>query len=149
MHYTGQEDGEDLFFPESMKSMQQEVQLISKSGNVVNPLDSVPPVLIEVAIVCDKDFGADYQHNRQKIVDFWTSYFWDITARFGTLVSVSVKFSVTSITVIKVRQKFSNIRYVKGNMIGHLCSLISGQNVCRISRSSLLSNLQEIILPVK
>lgn len=66
----------------------------------------VPPVnaIVEVAIVCDKEFGTLFQHNRQKIIDYFSVYFWDISMRFKTLPSSNISFRITSVVMIAVRK---------------------------------------------
>ncbi|ODN06444.1 A disintegrin and metalloproteinase with thrombospondin motifs 13 [Orchesella cincta] len=56
--------------------------------------------VVEVVVVCDKEWGDVFQHDRKKILDYWTLYFWDINLRFKTLPSNSISFRVNGIVVI-------------------------------------------------
>lgn len=82
---------------------------IPEVGNVINgkskrsaDLKDMASATVKVAIVCDLDFGKLFKHDRQKILDYWTVYFWDISLRFKTLPSVDISFRINSVTVIAV-----------------------------------------------
>ncbi|ODM87830.1 Venom metalloproteinase 3 [Orchesella cincta] len=51
-------------------------------------------------MVCDKEFGDVFQHDRVKILDYLTVYFWDINLRYKTLPSINLSFRVTGVVVI-------------------------------------------------
>lgn len=59
-------------------------------------------VVVEVAIVCDKEFGDLFHHNRQKILEYWTVFHWDVNMFYKTLPSSNVSFKITSVTLINV-----------------------------------------------
>ncbi|ODN06439.1 Venom metalloproteinase 3 [Orchesella cincta] len=65
----------------------------SKQGGSVN-------AVVEVVLVLDKEFGDIFQHDRRRILDYFTVYFWDINLRYKTLPSNSVSFRITGIIVI-------------------------------------------------
>ncbi|ODN06445.1 A disintegrin and metalloproteinase with thrombospondin motifs 17 [Orchesella cincta] len=58
--------------------------------------------VVEVVIICDKEFGDAFQHDRVKILDYLTVYFWDINLRFKTLPSSNISFRVTGVVIISV-----------------------------------------------
>lgn len=56
----------------------------------------------DVAIVCDKDFSAIFNHNRTKILEYWSLRFYEINMHFMSLPSTNITFRVTSLTLMKV-----------------------------------------------
>lgn len=59
--------------------------------------------IVEMALVCDKEFSDVFRHDRQKILDYWTVFLWDLAMRYRTLFSVTISFRITSVTVFDVR----------------------------------------------
>ncbi|CAL8143695.1 unnamed protein product [Orchesella dallaii] len=62
----------------------------------INGVDAV----VELLVVCDKEFGDVFQHNRVRILDYLTVYFWDVNLRYKTLPSNNISFRVTGVVVI-------------------------------------------------
>ena len=56
--------------------------------------------IVELMIVCDKEFGDLFAHNRQRILDYWTVYMYDVNRRYATLTSDAVSFRVNGILII-------------------------------------------------
>ncbi|CAL8112042.1 unnamed protein product [Orchesella dallaii] len=64
-----------------------------KSG----PSDAV----IELLVVCDKEFGDIFSHDRKAILDYLTVYFWDVNLRFETLMLNKITVRITGVVVIE------------------------------------------------
>ncbi|ODN06442.1 Venom metalloproteinase 3 [Orchesella cincta] len=64
-----------------------------------NPALAVDAI-VELLVVCDKEFGDVFQHDRAKILEYFTVYFWDVNLRYKTLPSNNISFRVTGIVVI-------------------------------------------------
>ena len=70
---------------------------------------------VELLIVCDKAFSERFDHDRQKMIDYWAVYMWDVNMRFETLRTVHITFHVTSLNIINVMQvtrQFFKIMFV-------------------------------------
>jgi len=74
---------------------------ISSNGTMMSAAESVDAV-VEMVIVCDKEFGDIFGHNNQKILEYLTVYMWDVNMRYKTLPSVNLSFRITGIVVISV-----------------------------------------------
>ncbi|CAL8143682.1 unnamed protein product [Orchesella dallaii] len=66
---------------------------MSKQGGPVN-------AVVEVVLVLDKEFGDIFHHDRRRILDYFTVYFWDVNLRYKTLPSNNVSFRITGIVII-------------------------------------------------
>lgn len=60
-------------------------------------------LVVETLVVVDKEFADVFQHDRKQIIDYLTTYFWDVNMRFKTLPSVNLSFRVTGVMIISVR----------------------------------------------
>lgn len=61
--------------------------------------------IVDVAVVCDKEFSDLFDHNRTRMLDYWTLRFQEINLQFMTLPSIRIAFRITSVTIISVTQK--------------------------------------------
>jgi len=62
--------------------------------------------VVEMVIVCDKEFGDVFGHDNQKILEYLTVYMWDVNMRYKTLPSVNLSFRITGIIIISVSTSF-------------------------------------------
>jgi len=58
--------------------------------------------IVEMVIVCDKEFGDIFGHNNQRILEYLTVYMWHLNMRYKTLPSVNLSFRITGVIVISV-----------------------------------------------
>ncbi|ODM87998.1 Venom metalloproteinase antarease-like [Orchesella cincta] len=65
-----------------------------------SPNAAANDAVAEILVVCDKEFGDVFQHDRVKILDYLTVYFWDVNLRYKTLPSINLTFRVTGVVVI-------------------------------------------------
>ncbi|ODM87991.1 Venom metalloproteinase 3, partial [Orchesella cincta] len=65
-----------------------------------SPKAAANDAVAEILVVCDKEFGDIFQHDRVKILDYLTVYFWDINLRYKTLPNINLSFRVTGVVVI-------------------------------------------------
>lgn len=59
-------------------------------------------LIVDVAIVCDKEFSDLFSHNRKKLLNYWTVRFRHVSMHFLTIPDVEISFHVTSVTAISV-----------------------------------------------
>lgn len=79
--------------------------------------------IIETMVVVDRDFANLFQQDYQKIVNYLTSYFWDVNMRFKSLWSVDISIRINGLIVMTVCSIVGFIVYGK---------LISNSIVCFI-----------------
>lgn len=56
---------------------------------------------LNMAIVCDYDFGLIFQHNRSAILEYWAVFVKDMQHQFHTLKSSNISIRVTSVSIIE------------------------------------------------
>lgn len=73
----------------------------------------IGPLVVEVLVVCDKEFSDIFNQDRNKIVDYLTMYFWDVNVRYRTLPSVDISFRVTGVVLISSKSQQSFIEQAR------------------------------------
>lgn len=73
----------------------------ARDFNSQAPKASPTPLIVELSIVCDNEFGNLFQRNKTMILDYWKVYIWDVNNRFKTLNKTNITFHIASLIVIK------------------------------------------------
>lgn len=68
---------------------------------------------METLIVCDEEWSALFNYDRQKIIDYWTVYFWDINLRFSTL-AFRTSFVITGVIFSRTKNDQPFIENARG-----------------------------------
>ena len=59
-------------------------------------------VVVELVIVCDKALSDVFGQDRQRILNYWTVFLWDVNMRYKTLRTDSVSFRLNGLVMISV-----------------------------------------------
>ncbi len=91
-----------IYFLFVIKYDQVEMPVSSRDFSPQVPKTSLTPFVVELSIICDKDFGDIFHHNIVNISNYWKTYIWDVNNRFKTLTKTNITFHIASIRVIRV-----------------------------------------------
>lgn len=61
--------------------------------------------VVELLIVCDREWGDLFNHDRKQILEYWTTFMWDVNLRYKTMPNVEISFIVVDVLVMATAEE--------------------------------------------